>query len=283
MSWRRPNMRAMGRELGNYVAMIASKNRPPLALDGVIVDGSWDPVTSTAEVIIGSTFAIPQDDDVSQPMVHRLPVFTACVGIQSGPIGGERVTIVPRESGWIILFEHGDDDSPGAPAGEHWITHRNPTTKTVDATVKMTNDGPGDGDGLGGTFIGDGGALTKIGTSDDTLQSAYDATAGTLTHQAGDVAKVVHDKTLGQVGIGDHPANLPDDAKAIVKSHLSSYDSSLLDARLQDQIKMANLLHAAAPSAITSASLTTMLAALVSGWANAPTVPDGSAITKIKT
>ena len=117
-------------------------------LEGVVVAGSWNPATATVQVTIGDTYAIANDGNGDQ-----FAIITATVGTtyndQYGPVGGERVHLQRVGAGWVAHFEHADDDSPGAPAGERWIVKKN-AAGSVIAYIKMTNDGYTNGDGFGG-------------------------------------------------------------------------------------------------------------------------------------
>lgn len=251
-------------------------------LEGYVVPGSYDPAEGTIEVLLGDTAAIFTDyGDAPTTIVANM--YTGGIGAQYGPVGGERVGIFRTPSGYSALIEHGPDDTPGVPTGEWVIAHRN-AAGVYDSFVKLTNDGPGNGDGLGGAQLGGLGAFTKIGTSDATLQSAYDAVAGMLVHQAGAIAKVVHDKTLGQIGMGDAPADLlPTDAAA-AQTHLTTLATNIVQQTLQTM-----------SAAIGAASITASIpnAAAFSGILSAasfiknlpginPTIPVCSTITRIK-
>lgn len=107
-----------------------------LAQDGHIVPGSWDAKEGTVDVKL-LEMASTLDDNVTEQALIRYGVqlATTAPGMQGPPVGGERVVLIPRHSGWSAILEHGNDDSPGAPAGEHWVAH------SSGSSVKLTNDG----------------------------------------------------------------------------------------------------------------------------------------------
>jgi hypothetical protein len=257
-------------------------------LEGYVVPGSWDPAEGTIEVLIGDTAAIFTDyGDAPTTVVANL--MTPGLGAQYGPVGGERVEMFRTPSGYSALLEHGPDDTPGIPGGEWGIAHRN-ADGVYDSFVKLTNDGSTAGDGLGGALLGGLGAFTQIGTSDATLQSAYDATAGTLVHQAGDIAKVVHDKTLGQIGMGAAPGDLPDTAKLINNAHLTTTITNARDEMLQSlATQMSAALITASIGAGSPAAQAAAFALIVqaAGWVTSnvslPTIADGSPVAKVTT
>lgn len=151
-------------------------------------------------------------------------------GEQSGQRGGERVIVFEAQAGPVAMFHHMDDDSPGAPCGEKWTTHRN-SSGVVDSYHRFTNDGPTAGDGLGGV-LSNGGALHQTSTGgghrlrmDDTakkvtlesaggLASTYDDTVDQIKHAAGSVY-VLYDgagnaisHVANVVSLGDLHSNL---------------------------------------------------------------------------
>jgi hypothetical protein len=144
---------------------------------GVMSAGSWSATdnagqqidASTAEATSGKTAAILGDDGDTGLAKPRLNLATMAVGDQYGPIGGERVLIIPTESGPVALMIHGADDSPGAPSGERWITHRNPKTLGMDAFVKLTNDGASAGNGKGGIKINAASFFSAVTTGGNEL------------------------------------------------------------------------------------------------------------------
>jgi hypothetical protein len=105
-----------------------------------------------------------------------------------------------------------------APSGERWIFHRN-ADGSIDSGMQLTNDGATEGDGVGGTIVGNQGgytrAQTKAGfyaTLDDTAQTAEIQTPGGRTITASDAAgtitvesatghKVLLDDNSGTTGV----------------------------------------------------------------------------------
>jgi hypothetical protein len=108
---------------------------------------------------------------------------------QYGPRGGEPVMLHPTQRGFVAKFipDAGGNTAPGhgpyfsvqAPAGERWIFHRN-ADGTIDSGMQLTNDGPTTGDGLGGTVLGNNGALTQAQTKSGHTVALND-TAQTIT------------------------------------------------------------------------------------------------------
>lgn len=188
-------------------------------LEGIVVAGSWDAATATCQVTIGDTYAIPSDSG-DQPDIEQVTIAVGQIGDQYAPVGGERVTLLRTQSGWIALFEHADDDSQQVPSGERWISHVN-AQGVVDAYLRHTNDGPTTGDGLGGAYYGGNSALTKT-TTKGGHSVTLDDTAKLLTILANipggtNVVKTIYDPVgnvlshvcpTGKVSLGDIAANL---------------------------------------------------------------------------
>lgn len=145
------------------IAQALERNPAPVARDAVVVAGTHNPKDGTADALFGDTYAIIGDDGDQFISYPKIPSVTTQLGDQYGPVGNERAVLIPTQSGYVKLFIHGPDDSPGAPAGERWITHRN-ASATVDSYSKFTNDGPTPSDGLGGLHH-NGGALHQSTTS----------------------------------------------------------------------------------------------------------------------
>lgn len=172
-------------------ALLAAKMNSrgvPIAREGVIVDGSWRAADASVEVIFADTYAALMDDPGITPLNHpRVPLWTTHLEDTFAPVGGERVHLVPTQSGYAaILQRNADPDMPAVPSGERWIQHRNANGQ-IDAYIRWTNDGPSAGDGLG-SLTALAGALLSV------------MTAGGL--------KIVARDDSGLVGIGDDPANL---------------------------------------------------------------------------
>jgi hypothetical protein len=258
----------MSTHVGDLMALIQSVARDhpvPIAREGVVASGSWqgvpnpgaDSEAGTVQVIFGDTAAISPDEEGDQPIVHQnIPVATTHLGDQYGPVGGERVVIIPTNSGYLALLRHGDDDTPGAPSGERWISHRNAEGQ-YDSTIKLTNDAaPGDGLGAVRTTATIASMNTHAGhvisiddtTKKITVQSAtghtvviddvaktmtiqtaggmftkLDDTLQRITHQASSTVYTIYDAAGnvlehvgGQVGIGDLVSNLNATANAAI-------------------------------------------------------------------
>lgn len=162
------------------IQTIVRQQQQPIALDGFIVAGSWDPTDGTAEFVLGDTLSLPIAPGQSPIAMPRFQVLVPAVGEQTGPLGGERACLVRRQSGWAITLEHGEDDSPNAAAGE-WVKRHIPS----GAQMALRNDNVA-GDGKG-SFQVDGTAAHKMTTAgglgrtaDDHAETIVD-TAGTTS------------------------------------------------------------------------------------------------------
>jgi glucose/arabinose dehydrogenase len=121
------------------IAINAVKSMYPdhhgVAVDGFIVPGSWNASTGEVDVFTLETGAL-LEDATEFPMVHKhVQLATTAHGHQTPPVGNERVVLIPRHSGFLAIMEHGDDDSPGAPAGESWLT------QSTGSYLKLENSG----------------------------------------------------------------------------------------------------------------------------------------------
>jgi len=114
------------------------------ALDGVMVPGSWNAKNGTIDVALISSAAYIEDPSQQLTIISGVQLATTGHGHQTPPDGagwvgpsgdGERVILIPRESGFLAILEHGHDDSPGAPAGESWQLHK------TGSYTKMVNSG----------------------------------------------------------------------------------------------------------------------------------------------
>ncbi|MDE2102102.1 MAG: hypothetical protein KGL39_32955 [Patescibacteria group bacterium] len=163
-------------------------------LEGVVISGSWDAVNATCQILIGDTvgYEVPYfGDGISQPMLVTATLAVPAIGDQYGPVGGERAQVWESQGSYFAKLEHGHDDSPQAPAGERWILHRSaadPVSVAYDSGVKLTNDGPNPSDKLGGTHVGENGAIstlvtkaqTGVNTRDDIMKTGVGADPATL-------------------------------------------------------------------------------------------------------
>jgi hypothetical protein len=183
--------------VGLNAEALAQERQPAgihFGLEGTVIAGSYDPAQGTCSVVVGEEYADFDDPD-QVPYYITGTLMTTMIGDQAAPQGGERALLIPTRGGYRILLEHGQDDigtdAPGAPAGERWILHPKagtlgyPNTPVFDAGVKLTNDGPTADDGLGGTVVGNEGALTQAQTQsghyvslDDTAKQVTVQTAG---------------------------------------------------------------------------------------------------------
>jgi hypothetical protein len=108
------------RDLLAVVATMIARIQLPTGIEGVAVAGSWDPNASSAFALRGDSYASPTEQQV---LINRnVSVATTAWGDQYGVQGGERTIVIPTQSGGVLLFEHGEDDSPQAPSGWRYIS-----------------------------------------------------------------------------------------------------------------------------------------------------------------
>jgi hypothetical protein len=172
--------------IGAYVTKMLHDRGTPIGREGIAQASTWDPTDGTVSVAVGSMLAAFPDTADQAVVQRKIRVGTTQIGDQQGPSGArdDRTVLVPCEGGYVAFFVHGDDDSPGAAAGERWICHRN-DAGVIDAFIKHTNDGATTGDGLGGAHYGGNAGLTTATTKsghalslNDTAQTAKLASAG---------------------------------------------------------------------------------------------------------
>lgn len=214
--------------------------------EGLVIPGSWIASEGVCMVVIGDTigFESPFFADGNSPITPICRLVTHQIGDQYAPVGGERVHCWEGMGGWLCEFYHGPDDTSQVPSGERWIQHRSQAAvmRAVqgagemdsgegsydsgiggfdlveseqdqapsivwDTSLKLTNDGPTSGDGLGGAILGGKGALTQSQTAsgarstiDDTAQKIESVTAGGLTSgQYDQVKQIVASVVAGQL------------------------------------------------------------------------------------
>ena len=156
-----------------------------LGVEGVIVAGSYNPADGTVQAIVAHTVAAAafQDPGGQQifPTVVGAQLEASGYGDQYGPVGGERCILRRAGTHFTATLEHNSDDSPGAPSGERWSVHYVPSsvptgTRTVNAYMRLTNDGAVGGDGWGGYKVLAGG-LGSIATGGGIAFALNDTTA----------------------------------------------------------------------------------------------------------
>jgi len=266
---------------------------------GVIVPGSYRKDAGTVQVLIGTTAALIMSDAV-QPLARpNLPLMTTVHGMQAGPKGGERCVVVHVPGGRGVYLVYDTDDSPGAPAGEYWYVH--PDSKS---SIKVTNDGPTQGDALGGvrmhgaayhgTTTGSGHAITlddvakmltvasAAGQSrvfDDTAKTITDSTANVKTILDGAGNAISH--VAQQVGLGDRVANLPATQAVFRQADVQKFSQSIMTQMMQSFAGVyANAMAAAQiPNAGAFAAIV-QAAGWVTGNVTPPTIPTGSSIVR---
>lgn len=215
-------------------------------LEGVVVEGSWNPVDGTIQVQEGSSYAILGDDG-DQPVIITAILNNTSKGQQGPPVGGERVTVRASQSGWTATLQNSYNESPQTPAGEWWQVHRNAVGEII-AYTKQTNDAFAVGDGLassqhlaGALHSMETTAGQKIVARDDLLAEA----------KAG-------------MGIGDDPINLDNlanaaprqsDIKTALEQYVRTHVGNVLLQYTQAIIKLNGL-----PSSANATALYTLLA-----------------------
>lgn len=287
---------------------------------GVIVPGSYRKADGTVQVLIGTTAAIIQETD-QQPLPRpRLPLLTPVHGMQAGPTGDERCIVVAFSGGFGVHLMHDEDDSPGAPAGEHWYVH--PASKSF---YKYTNDGATAGDGLGGArFFGKAFHQASTGsghtiTMDDTARRVSTVTAGGHTDIFDDAGRVISRVTSGghqhimddanrliktltsgglehifddaqreishlapNVTLGARLANLVESNNAMHNGHITEFSGNIMAQMMQSfsGVYSAAMMAAGIPGAPAFNAIVG-----AAGWIlkniQAPTIPSGSSIVKI--
>lgn len=197
----------------------------PSAQEGTIVGSSFNSKYATAELMFGATLCNPGDDGNTYLPHAALPILTTQPGDLYGPTGIEKAIALPLEEGMGLIFRHGVEDSPQPGPGERFILHKSVASQGLpnaiyDAGLKHTNDGPTQGDGLGGALYGLDAALTQASTKskhtvtlNDTTQavtvqtsqgltSIYDDSTSVITH----VAKFSGDTYNPLTGQGSTPS-----------------------------------------------------------------------------
>lgn len=187
-----------------------SQGEENIFIEGVIIAGSYLPSNGTAQVLLAHTYMAAGYNDGTQPVIVRATLATIGYGDQYGPVGGERCLVIRAGTHWVALIEFGPDDSPGVPAGERWIVHRQPSTAESDysangtytpgpinAYTKYSNDGSTAGGNKGGvtSLVGETGtthtANGHLDQMDDKTQTITRTSAGGHTVTLNDAVKTV--------------------------------------------------------------------------------------------
>ncbi len=278
--------------INETLAIVSAQSNDPgsgierTTLEGVVMAGSWNAASATVQCLLGDTAlnaSLPDSSDSAVIVTATLAVPQ--IGDQYGPVGGERVLLQESQGSWYAQFEHGLDDSPGAPSGERWVVHRN-ASGVPDAYLKLTNSGPTNGDGLGGTLVGGNGALTAATTKSGHSVSLNDATktitarsAGGLQHELNDIAQQVTTATAtatqtidgaantithaaASVGVGASFSSQAAPRAAIVNDDVSTFENALHTQRLAD---LENLATAVSQGLAQASPAVTLSAAVIIG------------------
>lgn len=216
-----------GDELAVNSSLASDRSTEDDTVEGIVIAGSWNPVTATIQVVVGDTYAIANDGGGDQFDVRTATIATT-YNDQYGPVGGERVFLVRVGGGYIAHFEHADDDTLGAPAGERWIVHRN-KSGVIDSYIKLTNDGSAVGDDKGGLKLGFGelAEIETLGGHSVVLDDA--AKKITITSTGG--LKIVLDDNTGKVEINSAGASTDAMMNATqVKAALTAFKAAMVAA-----------------------------------------------------
>jgi hypothetical protein len=213
-------LKAEQRQRDAEAAQAAKSNERgvPVAREGTIVAGSWRAADASVEVIFCDTYAAQASDPAIAPINHpRVPVWSTQYQDLYGPVGGERVHLVPTQSGYAAIIQHNEDDAiPDLPAGERWVQHRN-ANGDVDAYWRHTNDGPTEGDGLGGAQYGGQGALSTFTTKSGHKVTLNDTTQQVTVETSGGHVTTMDDSagTITTTTSSGHSIELNDPAQTI--------------------------------------------------------------------
>jgi hypothetical protein len=209
----------------------ALDERSAVGREGIVADGSWNPAEGTITVLPGDNFANFDDDDDQPSPIENVPLLTANVGDQGGPLPGDRVVIYHTQSGFAAKLHHGPDDSPGAPAGERWIVVRKRADGTALATLKLTQDGATAGDSAGG-LTHSGGSLVKLITAGGLTVTLNDSTKQVIIGLPSG-QEIVIDNTAGNVMIGGTGLTQPNNGivrQADLQTALTNFKAAMVTA-----------------------------------------------------
>lgn len=177
----------LGSMFGTQQAITSTSERgdEKYDLEGVVIDGSWDPVNGTVQVQEGASYSVFGDSG-DQPMIITAMLINPSKGQQGPPVGGERATCWQSQSGWKATLENSYDESHQTPAGEWWQVHVDANGQ-IDAFYKIHNDAFNTGD----------------------AQASHEILSGAKHSQttAGGLAYVARDDT-NKIGVGKDPSEL---------------------------------------------------------------------------
>lgn len=111
------------------------------AVEGFV--SGYDPDSATIHATVGTTGTLDDDEDPdAQTLRHQpVPLLLSSLNAQGGPLGVDRVVLIPYEGGPAALHIAGPDDALGVPAGEYHIFLRDAILGTVrDAFLKVQSD-----------------------------------------------------------------------------------------------------------------------------------------------
>lgn len=216
-----------GDELAVNSSLASDRSTDDDTVEGIVIAGSWNPVTATIQVVVGDTYAIANDGGGDQFDVRTATIATT-YNDQYGPVGGERVFLTRVGGGYVAQFEHADDDTLNTPAGERWVVHRN-ASGVIDGYWKQTNDGPVANDKKGGyrQLVGALWALVTAGGHTIT----FDDHAKTVTITSAGGLKIVLDDNSGKVELNSTGASTDAMMNATqVKAALIAFKAAMVTA-----------------------------------------------------
>ena len=118
-------------------AQAAARHR--YLLDGIIQRGSYDPKDGTVTVTQGLGAAAGDLDPDDQPRIHQRVPLIVFSG-QHGPIGGERVVLLPlADGGYVAAIIYQSEDSPHAPSGQTWLGLGRDLDQSEDAVIRKSD------------------------------------------------------------------------------------------------------------------------------------------------
>lgn len=207
------------------------EQRSTVGREGIIADGSWNPKEGTVTVIPGDNFANFGDDTDQPSPIENVPLVADGIGSQAGPLGGDRAILYHTQSGFVAKLHHGPDDSPGAPAGERWLTLRKRADGSSLATLKLTQDGATAGDAAGG-FAWAGGTKVQLATAGGLTVTLNDSTKQVVIGLPSG-QQIIIDNTAGNVMIGG--SGLTQSANGVVRqadlqSALANFKTAMVTA-----------------------------------------------------
>jgi hypothetical protein len=199
----------------------ALANHMPIGRHGMVVPGSYNPATATVDVMLCDAAIVFPGDQQTQPMVEQsVPLATTHIDDTYGPFGGEPCFLASVQGGYVAHVHRTPTagvDSSNVPQGERWILLRNPAGDVI-ASYKMTQNGAGASDGLGGLQMLAGTlfkALTAAGRGITSNDSTQQTILGLPTGK-----RIIIDDAAGDILIGE--AGLTANDRLVTESKLQT-------------------------------------------------------------